>query len=675
MARSRLAAHSATTVALAAQDEASSNQRSLGELGLISASAAKAELDASMSEVAEITKLLKNENHDVLEEEQRKKKESLRAIEKLEEAAARVLAAELAISRRLASARADFAFAARHGVRRAAEELSGILLSGSAGAAGARTPYPGDAPSSTVDNRPHIIDALLSGDAVEIEAAFSVLTAPLVLGLRHLVNAAQLFPRVVLVVIGIGVVIDGQFNLSTGCAGVIVIHGHPFLPLSGWLVTQLLTDSLIVLLRMNRYFLLKSVVAEFSRGEGMEATTLRHRARAELFSSFLRSKIARAMRRPGSRGRSAPPARGAVRARGNSVDGPNQGHPRGRDAGAPEKHDDRMDVPYALDVVIPIEQASERGEHAMRSLSAIEESWTRQPLAFLTILSFFLGLAGAIYSLLPNANSTCSPRLVVVVHAYVVFFFVFLIPNVGIVYVASLETCCGSARGVLGAAKKFDDVFFLGKLPLFSFVAKRLLSKATAPVSQKRLEQMLRRDEYVLDRRRAELREALADCEAQCLANQRLKRSVHLEGARAKSPRAAATRAEAAAAADAAPDAPHSSRRELMLARRASVAALFKLPEIKAPRKPRRYVRRVPQITWKKSYVPLNYDDYDENADVKARGAFGALPKAFWRDEEKKMPEPRQPHAWSRFYGAPRDAERPGRQPNAPKEDDFFDTL
>ena len=93
----------------------------------------------------------------------------------------------------------------------------------------------------------------------------------MVLYVRHYSNAIQMLPKLLLIVIGLPILLEQDLKLGDSCKEVLTINGRPFLPMSAWLLTQIVTDIAILITRCRRYFLMAPVVRAFDRGEGVEA--------------------------------------------------------------------------------------------------------------------------------------------------------------------------------------------------------------------------------------------------------------------------------------------------------------------------------------------------------------------------------------------------------------------
>ena len=229
--------------------------------------------------------------------------------------------------------------------------------------------------------------------------------------------------------------------------------------------------------------------------------------------------------------------------------------------------------PHALDAIIPIEEASERGERALLALARVENSGTRVPLALLTILSFTLGLAGGVYLLLPFARDSCQPLALVLANSYIAFFYIFFVPNLLVVVVAVIEMSSLNPedtrlREILEHTfSRLDDIFFMGQIPLCVFIAKRLILKSTAPpLDGSRLKALLRRDAFILKNRRDLLETALKDCDEQILAVNSIRR-----------------------------------RARLTYVRTDTINPMSPAPALRV----KRYSRYVPDVTWRQSFVPV----------------------------------------------------------------------
>ena len=124
---------------------------------------------------------------------------------------------------------------------------------------------------------------------------------------------------------------------------------------------------------------------------------------------------------------------------------------------------------------------------------------------------------------------------------------------------------------------RLDDIFFLGQLPLCTFFAKRLLLKSTAPpLDGARLKALLRRDAYILNRRRQTLSQALEDCDEQIAAVTSIRK-----------------------------------RARLAFKRKDTLDPLTAAPSLRV----RRYSRYVPEVTWRQSFVPV-YREVDPAAPL-----------------------------------------------------------
>ena len=261
-----------------------------------------------------------------------------------------------------------------------------------------------------------------------------------------------MWPKILLVVIGLPVLIQQNFRTGVKCNNVLEIGGQPIIAMSAWLVMQIFTDIGIIITRFKRHTLTSAVVRAFMRGEGVEASQLRKTQRKQLFTSFMRHNFGRltgakkrrprrasagdphseARRRPSQNASQthadAAAAAAAVQAaartrkqRRSTLDV--RGRSWSGDSNASDDDDDaepggKAAPPHALDAVIPIEEASERGERALLALARVENSGTRVPLALLTILSFALGLAGGVYLLLPINHCRTQRLALVLANSY-----------------------------------------------------------------------------------------------------------------------------------------------------------------------------------------------------------------------------------------------------------------
>ncbi|KAH8047094.1 hypothetical protein JL722_13251 [Aureococcus anophagefferens] len=169
-----------------------------------------------------------------------------------------------------------------------------------------------------------------------------------------------------------------------------------------------------------------------------------------------------------------------------------------------ELDDDDAAPPHALDAIIPIEEASERGERALLALARVENSGTR-------------------------------PLALVLANSYIAFFYIFFVPNLLICIVAIIELTPINPEDhrlqdiLERTMARLDDIFFLGQVPLCTFFAKRLLLKSTAPpLDGARLKALLRRDAYILKHRRETLKTALDDCDEQIAAIDSIRKRARL---------------------------------------------------------------------------------------------------------------------------------------------------
>ena len=641
VARARVAAHGAASISLARTDQeaatatTAARRKSLQDISLVSGAAAKVALDRSVEHSKRERRRRESPAERAAREaaEADERKEQQPVFEHLEACTERVLRAELALAQRIAKGKQDFVHAARRDLRCAVEEMGEALLPEDEDVRRERD-------RQLLDSRPQVVDALLSGDGAEIEAAFEVLVGPLILYIRHYSNWFQMLPKILLIVIGLPIILEQDLKLGDSCKDVLMINGRPFLPMSAWLLTQIITDIAIVITRARRYFLMRPVVRAFDRGEGVEATKLRTTKRAELFTSFLKHNLMRVggrarIKRRKEREREAEEKTAARSRRMSTRPGAltvNEQHLRGLetmlssnlshddgDAESPRppkaaatpaappaasastraqdfatrarslstesdaESEDEAAPPHALDAIIPIEEASERGERALLALARVENSGTRIPLALLTILSFVLGLAGGVYLLLPFGRDSCQPLALVLANSYIAFFYIFFVPNLLICAVAVIELTSTNPedqrlRDVIEHfMSRLDDIFFLGQLPLCTFFAKRLLLKSTAPpLDGARLKALLRRDAYILNERRQTLSQALEDCDEQIAAVTSIRK-----------------------------------RARLAFKRKDTLDPLTAAPSLRV----RRYSRYVPEITWRQSFVPV-YREVDPAAPL-----------------------------------------------------------
>lgn len=135
------------------------------------------------------------------------------------------------------------------------------------------------------------------------------------------------------------------------------------------------------------YFRVTHLLRDVDRQKAVRGSAQAVR-RARLFSSFVRSSLAHAF--VSEKGRRVPQHHASVRTPHHT---------------ASDCDDADEAPPHALDAIIPIEEASERGERAIMALAAVEDSRTRIPhfsqlhqqqkSAQRTLEFFFLALARA----------------------------------------------------------------------------------------------------------------------------------------------------------------------------------------------------------------------------------------------------------------------------------------
>lgn len=261
VAAGRRAAYEAA--ALVVSDNDFEPDEELREIALISAAAAKMQVDGALN------------SKDV---QQRVKEDRTASLEQVERAARRVLRVELAFAKRIAEARRSLLENARREMRELAHEVHETLLCDT------------DEVEVTkvIESRPHVLTALISGNSKEIEIAFQVLLAPVSLYARYYGNVCEVVPRLLLVLVGASVLVPQPLATSEKCKDVVHISGISFLPLSGWLAAQILCDILIIIARTHMFFMLQPVVRAFARGEGAEHTQRLASTRSAVFSAYLR---------------------------------------------------------------------------------------------------------------------------------------------------------------------------------------------------------------------------------------------------------------------------------------------------------------------------------------------------------------------------------------------------
>lgn len=588
--RARTAAHSAASIALSRTDPASPRRRSLQDVALVSGAAAKVAMDRSVEEVAAARKERRRAAGEAVDDAEARGGGGQPVFEHLERCAERVMAAELAVAKRVAAAKKEFKEGARRTLRGVAADAGQALI-------------PEDEESKRrredqlLDSRPPILDALLSGDAKEIDSGLEVLTGPLILYFRHYSNLWQMAPKILLIVISLpilagdilsaidpkGEVFGWIPRLSQGTNDACSKVGG-ILAMTGWLIAQIVTDIAIVITRAKRHSLTKPIVRAFFKGEGVEAAAIRRAHRAKLFTSFVQHSIAKL------RGKKVNKAsRDKVKKGTTSRRVPGAQRRAEKRERAADNEDDAA-PPHALDVVIPIEEATERGERALLALARLENSGTRVPLALLTLLSFALGFFGSIYILLPASNN-CASLALFLANAYVAFFYIFFVPNLVVCWVSLMEMTTWKStnhrleRFIDKYVTRLDDILFLGHLPFCVFFAKRLMLKTTPPpLDGARLRAQLARDAFVLRDRQRSLREALDDCEDQLECVSTIRR-----------------------------------RARLTYRRQGKDDPLGPMEELRV----KRYTQRVPTIAWRQSFVPV-YRELDPTVPVdwteRARG-------------------------------------------------------
>ena len=292
VARARVAAHGAASISLARTDQeaatatTTARRKSLQDISLVSGAAAKVALDRSVERMRRDKHANETSAERAAREaaEAAERKDQQPVFEHLEACTERVLRAELALARRIAQGKSDLHESSRRHLRSLAEEMGEALLPEDDDVRRERD-------RQLLDSRPQVVDALLSGEGAEIEAAFEVLAGPLILYIRHYSNALQMVPKLLLIMIGLPIILEQDLKLGDSCKDVLMINGRPFLPMSAWLLTQIITDIAIVITRARRFYLMRPVVLAFDRGEGVEATRLRNQKRSELFTSFLKHNI------------------------------------------------------------------------------------------------------------------------------------------------------------------------------------------------------------------------------------------------------------------------------------------------------------------------------------------------------------------------------------------------
>ena len=604
--RARTAAHSAASIALSRSDPASPRRRSLQDIGLVSGAAANVAIHRSVEQINE-EKLRRRRAAGEDVDDDRSKGQPV--FEHLERCAERVMAAELAVAKRVAEAKRDFKEGARRTLRGCAADAGQALIPEDEEEKRRRE-------DQLLDSRPPILDALLSGDPKEIDSGLEVLAGPLVLYFRHYSNLWQMSPKIILIVISLPIIAGDVLtainkdvfgwvpqlakNTDEECRGLL---GTNFFAMTAWLTAQVVTDISIVITRAKRHSITKPVVRAFFRGEGVEAAAIRRAHRAKLFTSFVQHSIAKIRGRKSThskkeqkvkRGTTKRRVSGSVR-REERRQSKSPRHQKSSDGEETEDH-----PPHALDVVIPIEEATERGERALLCLARLENSGTRVPLALLTILSFMLGLFGAVYVLLPASNN-CKSLALFLANAYVAFYYIFFVPNliVCVVSVTEMTSWKGSnnhrlERFIDRYVARLDDILFLGHLPFCVFFAKRLMLKTTPPpLDGARLRAQLRRDEFVLTERKKQLEEAIEDCEDQLETVATIRR-----------------------------------RARLTYRRKESDDPLGPVETLRV----KRYIQRVPKIEWRQSFVPV-YRELDPTVPVdwteRARGTAEAARRLF----------------------------------------------
>lgn len=448
---------------------------------------------------------------------EKKEKGSSRG-EKFELGLRRVQRAELAVAKRIAGARTSMGESCRREFRECAKDVHGALF---------ERELRGDH-EELVSSRPHIVEAFASFDKVEIESALQILAAPVALYFRYYSNLFEIVPRMLLVLVGCAVLIPQQ--LAPGgnqCKDVLEIGGISFLPLSGWLAAQIVCDVCIIVVRIRIFALMRPLMNHFALGGKGASERFEESERTRVFSKYLRSD--------------------------------EEQHP--------------------LEALIPLEAATERGERAMIILGRLNHDWTlRIPLAFLTLLSFTLGLAGGIYLLLPFARSDCNRSILLIANSYIAFFYIFFILSLIKVAVAVAdltESCTPMHSRLESRFVDLDKALFLDQIPFFTFVARMFLlghhdSFPHHLTGTNQLKKQLKKDADLLDSRRAQLKEHIEDLDAQIDTTNRLLDTMEFGDHRNST----------------------------------SIPEQMKI---------KRYTQKCPEITWRTSFVPVYVDDYEND--------------------------------------------------------------
>ena len=157
--RARTAAHSAASIALSRSDPASPRRRSLQDIGLVSGAAANVAIHRSVEQINE-EKLRRRRAAGEDVDDDRSKGQPV--FEHLERCAERVMAAELAVAKRVAEAKRSFKEGARRTLRGCASDAGQALIPEDEEEKRRRE-------DQLLDSRPPILDALLSGDPKEID--------------------------------------------------------------------------------------------------------------------------------------------------------------------------------------------------------------------------------------------------------------------------------------------------------------------------------------------------------------------------------------------------------------------------------------------------------------------------------------------------------------------------
>ena len=433
--RARTAAHSAASIALSRSDPASPRRRSLQDIGLVSGAAANVAIHRSVEQINE-EKLRRRRAAGEDVDDDRSKGQPV--FEHLERCAERVMAAELAVAKRVAEAKRSFKEGARRTLRGCASDAGQALIPEDEEEKRRRE-------DQLLDSRPPILDALLSGDPKEIDSGLEVLAGPLVLYFRHYSNLWQMSPKIILIVISLPIIAGDVLtainkdvfgwvpqlakNTDEECRGLL---GTNFFAMTAWLTAQVVTDISIVITRAKRH----SITAGVGRATGAEAAANRraHRAKPS------RASCSTPSRRFENEVDPLKKEQKVKRGRPNAASQVQNGR------AAPVKINQAPEIvgwrgdwdhpPHALDVVIPIERLLNGRTGVIVSREARELGHARAPRTLDDSQLHARLVWGCLRAL--TGSTTASPCLVSA-NAYVAFYYIFFVPNLIVCVVSVTE--------------------------------------------------------------------------------------------------------------------------------------------------------------------------------------------------------------------------------------------